>query len=282
MARMPAGVYDYSKPLQGQMVAPALRTHAPDADKVMRRVDQQAFAYTAWWFHVFILVRRSNPESIKFIGQAGFIPKGPETKAKTAQNDFKNTEAGHQSNVAGLVCNPTATGMKGAYLEHKLEGAMKEWKKFALTGRYCDDLTWRDRDTPSRHHMPHGMPFFTDTRPGTERYGALMKDTGRGVRFASYIHGDYDLFAVVPADNPGVNIVVSEQHAGSPWSALNRAGKTPAAEEGEEKSAEQKAQEIPNFRGQKFTDVQNMLNRKMGVNMVLHGSQEKAVNSYNE
>jgi hypothetical protein len=38
----------------------------------------------------------------------------------------------------------------------------------------------------------------------------------------------------------------------------------------------------PNFRGQKFIDVQNMLNSRMGVNMVLHGSQEKAVSSFDE
>ena len=283
MTRMPAGAYDYSKPLQGQMVAPTLRTHAPDADKVMRRKDQEAFAFTAWWFHVFILVRRSNPESIRYIGQPGFIPKGPDTKAKTVQRNVHIQDFGWISNVAGLVCDPHAPGMVSAYANKaKHESALKEWKKFIASGRYCDDLTWTDQNTPSRFYLPNGQPFFTDTRPGTNRYGALMKDTGRGVLHASYIHGDYDLFAIVPADNPGVNIVVSEQHASSPWSHLNRKGKSPAATEDADKTEEQKREEIPNFRGQKFIDVQLMLNRRMGVNMILHGSQEKAVNSFKE
>ena len=283
MTRMPAGTYDHSKPLQGQQIAPVLATHAPDADRVMRRKDQLAFAYTAWWFHVFILVRRSNPKSIQYIDQPGFIPKGPDTKAKTAQKDVFIAETGWASRVAGLVCNPHAPGMKSAYAStKKYDSALYEWAKFEASGRHCDDLSWEDKDTPSRFYLPAGQPFFTDTRPGTSRFGALMKDTGRGVLHASYIHGDYDLFAVVPADNPGTNIVVSEQHASSPWSHLHRAGKTPAATEDTEKSAEQKAQEIPNFRGQKFIDVQNMLNRRMGVTMVLHGSQEKAVNSFDE
>ncbi len=283
MGRMPAGTYDHTKAVQGQMIAPTLCTHAPDADRVMRRHDQLAFAYTAWWFHVYILVRRSNPESIKYIGQTGFIPKGPDTKAKTAQRNVAIEGTRWVSNVAGLVCNPTAAAMRLAYATpKKYESAMKEWKKFVASGRHFDDLDWEDASTPSRFYLPMGQPFFTDTRPGSKRYGALMKDTGRGVLHASYIHGDYDLFAVVPADNPGVNIVVSEQHASSPWSHLNRAGKTPAATEESEKTEEQKVQEIPNFRGQKFIDVQNMLNRRMGVPMVLHGSQEKAVNSFDE
>jgi hypothetical protein len=159
---------------------------------------------------------------------------------------------------------------------------MKEWTKFVASGRHCDDLEWEDASTPSRFYLPMGQPFFTDTRPGSKRYGALMKDTGRGVLHASYIHGDYDLFAIVPADNPGANIVVSEQHSSSPWSHLHRVGKAPAATHEADKTEEQKTQEIPNFRGQKFIDVQNMLNRRMGVNMVLHGSQEKAVNSFDE
>ncbi|MCR9108711.1 hypothetical protein [Marivita sp. XM-24bin2] len=284
MPRMAAaGTYDHTKALQGQQIAPTLRTHAPDADRVMRRQDQLAFAYTAWWFHVFILVRRSNPESINYIGQPRFIPKGPDTKAKTAQNNVYIEETKWTSKVAGLVVNPHAPGMASAYASpDKLGSALKEWKKFEASGRHCDELYWEDEKTPSRAHLPSGQPFFTDTRPGTERFGALMKDTGRGVLYASYIHGDYDLFAVVPADNPGVNIVVSEQHASSPWSHMNRSGKTPGATSDAEKTPEQKAQEIPNFRGQKFIDVQNMLNARMGVPMVLHGSQEKAVNSFKE
>ncbi|MCI5111111.1 MAG: hypothetical protein MRY75_11215 [Marivita sp.] len=283
MSRMAAGTYDHTKPVQGQMIAPTLRTHAPDADRVMRRQDQLAFAYTAWWFHVFILVRRSNPASIRFIGRTGFIPKGPDTKAKTAQNNVAIEGTRWVSKVAGLVCNPTAAAMRLAYATpKKYASAMKEWTKFVASGRHCDDLEWEDASTPSRFYLPMGQPFFTDTRPGSKRYGALMKDTGRGVLHASYIHGDYDLFAVVPADNPGVNIVVSEQHASSPWSHLHRAGKSPAATNDADKTDAQKREEIPNFRGQKFIDVQNMLNRRMGVNMVLHGSQEKAVNSFDE
>ncbi len=278
--RTPPRRYDYTKPLQGQQIAPVLKATAPDLDRVMRPVDQKAFAYTAWWFNVYILVRRSNEATVPYIGRAGFTPKGPDTKAKTAQQDFVNPHTGRPCNVGGLVCNPRAPGMAGAYVAHKYPGALKEWDKFVRTGR-LDQVDFASDGTPSKHHLREC--FFVDLRPDSERFGALMYSRNKMTLNACYIHGDYDLFAIVPADNPRVNIVVEEQHPLSPWHPLNRRpGMPPTETDPARKSADQKAQEILNFRGRKFIDVQNMLNRMMGVSMILHGSQEKAVNSFDE
>lgn len=278
--RSPHRRYDHTKPVQGQQIAPVLKVTAPDLDQVMRRIDQQAFAYTAWWFNVYILVRRSNPDSIKYVGKPGFVPKGPETKAKTAHFDFRNSETGRTLLVAGLVCNPRAPGMRGAYKAEKYQGALKEWDKFVKSGR-LDEVEFAEDGTPSKYHLRER--FFVDMNPESDRFGALKFSRNKMTMNAAYIHGDYDLFAIVPAENPSVNIVVAEQHLSSPWHPLNRGPGMPAPEtDPARKSPEQTAQEIPNFRGQKFIDVQNMLNSRMGVTMILHGSQEKAVDSFKE
>lgn len=279
---IPPRRYDYTKPIPGQQIAPVLKLAAPDIDRYMRPVDQKAFAYTAWWFNVFILVRRSNPESIQYIGQAGFSPKGPDTKAKTAQFNFYHPELGRALLVAGLVCNPRAPGLRRAYKAEKYEAAVAEWDKFVASGRLDpDEITWGADGRPSKFYLRE--KFFVDMNPASDRYGALMQSPTHLVTAASYIHGDYDLFAIVPADDPSANVAVAEQHLASPWHPLNRPpGASGPETDPARKSPEQKAQEILNFRGKDFMDVQNMLNRRMGVTMVLHGSQEKAVDSFDE
>lgn len=255
-------------------VKPGLETVPPDIFEVMREKDVEAFSYTAWWWNCYILVRRSNPQSIKYIGMPGYIPKGPDTKAKTAHLDVGiNTPDGQpmRREVAGLVCDPTTVTVMAYKTGKKFDSAMKEWRKFVATGRLCE-VAWGEDGTPSRAHTPSGAPFVVDRRPYSRHYGALMKDTGNGIAHASYIHGDYDLFAIVNAEHPSVNVVVEEQHAASPAHPLRmRPGETVEPH-----------QEVKNFRGPEFTDVQNMLNRLMGVNMVLHGSQEKAVDTFDD
>lgn len=272
--------YDYSKPLQGQQIAPTLKATAPDLDRVMRPVDQRAFAYTAWWFNVFIIVRRSNRESIKYVGMPGFVPKGPETKVKTAQLDFQNPETGRTLRVAGLVVNPRAPGMRGAFkTEKKYGSALKYWNEFVASGRL--DTVDFTNGKPSKTILREC--FYVDMNRESERFGALKFSRSKMTMNAGYIHGDYDLFAIVSASNPSANVTVVEQHMSSPWHELNRRPGQPKAEtDPARKSAEQKAQEILNFRGKEFIDVQNMLNRLMGVTMILHGDQEKAVDSFDE
>jgi hypothetical protein len=275
--------YDHAKPLQGQRVAPVLKTLPPGIENVMRPRDWAAFAFTAWWFQVYIMVRRSNPKSIRFVGEAGFTPKSAETKAKTAQNDFTNPVTGLHLEVGGLVCNPYAPGMEGAYAPHKLAGAKKEWDKFAATGRLGEAEWEPDGRVSTRPIRPVSARFFVDMNPKSKRFGALMRCDPHQPRAARYVHGDYDLFAIVPADDPATNIVVAEQHPASPWHPLARPAGAPMPESDPDlKSEAQRREEILNFRGRKFTDVQTMLNRRMGVTMILHGSQEKAVDSFRE
>lgn len=60
-----------------------------------------------------------------------------------------------------------------------------------------------------------------------------------------YIHGDFDLYGIVPAVDPSKNVAVSELRLGRHHS-----------------------------RSPEFFDVQNYINSRIGVPMVLHGAQE--------
>jgi len=66
----------------------------------------------------WILVRRTNPKSLKYIGMAGYSPKRLDCKAKTADD----------GPFAGLVVSPVASSK--SFGPSKLEKAMKYWKIF--------------------------------------------------------------------------------------------------------------------------------------------------------
>lgn len=256
---------------------PALVTAASDLGSYIRREDWAAFSVTAWWFGVHILVRRSNPASLAYIGRPGFVPKSAETKAKTAQRDVDRAAHGRPSQVAGLVCDPTRVGPAAYASPAKHESALKEWEKFRRSGRLDESIVFGADGVPTRPYLEAGRKFFVDTRADSPRFGALMQSRYGATHpnACAYVHGDYDLFAIVPADNPSQNIVVAEQHLASPWHdlSLGRAG-------GGTDPARRADEEIPNFRGKKFMDVQAMLNRRIGTPMILHGSQEKAVSHF--
>ena len=254
----PVRHYDPTKPYRPQMTPPVLRTMAPDLLEYMRLQDAKAFAHTAWWHHVYLLVRRSNPKSIRFIGRAGFTPKPADCKAKTAKYAFHHAGLGRALDVAGLVCDPTLPEFRKAYGEF-YDGAVKTWNKFLPHLREAYDETGQQ----TRHYITDGR-FFVDRRLDSPTYGVVFQTDSGLVTAGKAIHGDYDLYGIVPADNPSVNVALTEEHPASPVHRYN----IPRNQLPDELR-------VPNCRGRKFTDVQMMLNRMMGVPMVLHGAQEK-------
>src|SRR5271156_2274451 len=66
----------------------------------MRPQDKLVFLEAASHFQVWILVRRTNVASLKYIGKPGYIPKRIDCKAKTADLDKTNLK------LAGLVVSP--------------------------------------------------------------------------------------------------------------------------------------------------------------------------------
>lgn len=204
----------------------------------MREGDITVFRQAARLYNAYILLRRTNPKSITYIGKAGFTPKRLDCKFKTADRDFYHPGLDRWLMVGGLVVNPVqdeyfraAFNLEGG----KFEKARKIWQE----NQGIVEL-------PSGSWLPGGKLYTVDVNPESPRYGCILFTSSSMVSAVKYIHGDYDLYAIVPADNPASNIRVSEQRLGQPHS-----------------------------RGKLFFDVQHFINKRVGTAMILHGSQEK-------
>lgn len=201
----------------------------------MLRDHVTVFARAAAWYKVYILVRRTNPESLQYIGRKGYAAKPIDCKAKTA--DCNVTVNGVRAEIAGLVVDPQLVGAGAFGSTRKYAEAMKEWGKF------------RSHLAPAGHaYVPPDQPYDVQGDPSQPHFGAVCTYGSGGLRHPKariFIHGDYDLFAIVPVENKTENIFVQETLRGQPHS-----------------------------RGQQLMDVQNYLNRNMGVPMVLHGEQD--------
>ena len=214
-----------------------------DLKNFMRDKDITAFKRTARHFGVYILVRRLNPESKDRIGKPDCDPKPIDCKAKTAKKSFYHSGLGRHLDIGGLVVNPTLPGFEAAYPNGAHAEAVKEWNKFG------DHLAPPPARQADGGYVPAWIPgkrYFVDMDPNSSRYGAVKLTPTGLVSAAKYIHGDYDLYAIVAKEEPASNTRVRETLHGQ-----------------------------PHTRGREFKDVQYMLNREMGVTMVLHGSQEK-------
>lgn len=226
----------------------------------MRPQDVDTFKLAARFHGVFILVRRTNPQSLPYIARRGFVPKRLDCKAKTASSNFR-PPGQPPKDVAGLVVDPTLTGPEafrqsdgasgGDHGGGKYAKAQKEWAKFA-SAQLAPELS--DLDAQKRlTYIPHGKVYFVQRDPEHEHYGCVMHSATSLITAACCIHGDYDLYAIVPNDDRSTNIAVLEERLGQ-----------------------------VHTRGKKFFDVQNFLNGRIGVPMVLHGSQEKYASSHDD
>ncbi|HRW60631.1 MAG TPA: hypothetical protein P5340_08250 [Defluviicoccus sp.] len=225
----------------------------------MRQKDYKAFFDTARDFGVFILVRQLNEASVQYIGQRGFVPKPLDCKAKSAKRDFAHPSLGWLK-VGGLVVDPTLPGFEAAFgVGPPHEDALKAWRAWmgpngaetplAVAGG-ADGRPQTDRLICKR--------YFVDLDQKSMHYGCVkwakadairvVAGTGRLVACcgSSYLHGDYDLYAIVSASNPAVNVRVT---------APDRSG-------------------YKHTRGPLFMDVQGRLKSLIGVPMVRHGEEE--------
>jgi hypothetical protein len=204
----------------------------------IRPRDINAFTAAAKVYKVYILVRRTNPASLKYIGMPGFAPKPLDCKPKTADVDI--VVDGRKREIAGLVVDPTLVGA-GAFKAGKHAKAMTAWSKFRAL----------QPPTPKGHRRPyllaHGKTYMVQDDPGHKHYGCLMwLPNGTTAIAGKYIHGDYDLYAVVPAANVADTVFVKEERMGQ-----------------------------HHARGKELLDVQVYVNSQIGAPMVRHGDQEK-------
>jgi hypothetical protein len=158
-----------------------------------------AFKRTAGHFKVWILVRRGNAASKKWIGMPGYVPKLLDCKAKTADRDAP------ARSTAGLVASPIL--LPEAFSPERLQAARQEWTKFEPLLYTFDPNTNIAQDMAGKHYRiqmdSHHMHY------GCVMYKPVFRALGE------YIHADYDLYAVVPFADPASNIRVSEKGFGN-------------------------------------------------------------------
>ncbi|MEX0792947.1 MAG: hypothetical protein WD045_07395, partial [Pirellulaceae bacterium] len=150
---------------------------------VMRPQDKQVFLEATHTLGLWILVRRTNPASLRYIGLPGYQPKPLDCKPKTADRDVGNAR------LAGLVVDPVLCPQ--AFSATKLVDATDKWKRYSppmlRSGRYSVD----NKD------------------PRSPTYGLLR--LGRDA-----LHGDYDLYDIIDPAQAQRNLAAVETLLGQP------------------------------------------------------------------
>jgi hypothetical protein len=146
----------------------------------MRPQDKTLFLEAARKYQVWILMRRTNVESLKYIGRAGYTPKRIDCKAKTADVDIAPYA------LAGLVVDPTVHSK--AFKPGKAQSAKDSWVRM----------------------QPLSASMYTvDTNQKSRHYGCLKFQ-------GSYIHGDYDLYDIIDVTQAHRNLALVESLLGQP------------------------------------------------------------------
>jgi len=146
------------------------------------------FIAAARHFNCHILVRKTGRAALSWVGRRGYTGKRADLKAKTADLD----SAHHR--VAGLVCSPWL--LPQVFSTGRLASARREWEKsrhlITEPGAGFDD-----------DHQPRGCrtPYLVQTDRNHRHYGCVAL-VDMGLLRPRYVHGDYDLYAIIPAGRP--------------------------------------------------------------------------------
>lgn len=218
----------------------------------MRSIDINAFKLAADLFKCIIMVRRLNPASLPFVGKQGYMPKSIFCKAKTAKNNVIVPGTGQMSNIAGLVADPTLPGILAGFAPSS--DAEKWWHKFLAQ---LGVKSLRKVDLYSKLPEERGGFYTVQDEVSQPHYGALIycpfipSDLNQFTLSTYYltnrffIHGDYDLYGLIPTDEREMRLVTRGQLLGQ-----------------------------ANFYTPLLQPVQNFINQRIGLPMVQHGSQE--------
>ena len=141
------------------------------------------------------------------------------------------------------MVDPTITGREAFASADKFAKAQYEWSKFAKEKLDAAATTFEGQRKLT--YVPNFKLYFVDLDPASPRFGCLEFSSSSLLSAGKYIHGDFDLYGIVPEGNPALNVAVMEQRL-------------------DERHA----------RSPEFFDVQHHINRRLGVPMVLHGAQE--------
>ena len=149
----------------------------------MRTKDKAIFAQAANQFNAWILVRRTNPHSLQYIGCAGYTPKPIDCKAKTADADVGRYR------TAGLVVDP-GVHKSAAYQGDKYASAQACWQTFAAE---------QGLSAPAKSVGPYAV----DADSNSKHFGCV---TYHGC----YLHADYDLYDIILLSHPRGNLAAVE------------------------------------------------------------------------
>jgi hypothetical protein len=146
-----------------------------------------AFTDAARTYKCNILVRKTGRAALTWVGRRGYTGKRADMKAKTA-----NQSAGRYQ-IAGLVCSPWL--QPGAFTADRIGSAQVEWSKCAHQMTVPENGRGFDDD---RAPLGCRTPYIVQTNRNHPHYGcAALVDMGLLV--PRYVHGDYDLYAIIPA-----------------------------------------------------------------------------------
>jgi hypothetical protein len=185
-----------------------------------RPEDIATFKRAAKLYKVYILVRRTNPASLKYVGAKGYTPKLIDCKAKTADNDV--LAKGKWRKTAGLVidCDVLKDQLGQAFDGGKTDKALKEWGSFTLAGKLAPKGIY-GTDGKSINTIYPAYTYYTEMDPNHDHYGCVRHSPTTMARGGKYIHGDYDLYAVISAEAPENKFVdetrLGEKHSRSPY-----------------------------------------------------------------
>ena len=187
-------------------------------ENYFRRNDLEVFRQAAKIYKVFIAVRRINPKSLEWIGKPGYTPKLIDCKAKTADKDVKIN--GKEYKTAGLVidCDVFRQQLCDAFEPDSLNEAVKKWKEFSEGATKLASKSIFDGNGKLIKPVAPGFTYFTEMDPDHAHYGCLKHSLAGQAGSAKYVHGDYDLYAVVSPNAPADNIFVDEERLGQPHS----------------------------------------------------------------
>jgi hypothetical protein len=228
----------------------------------MRGKDLQKFMMVARQHRVILLIRHTNADSLRFVGQSGYYPKPAAVKAKTADanpasvatlvNGRKTTVA---YDVAGLVVHPgfQPTCYRGAKVQKAATCWAHTMETLAPTMEHLKvDLnrpeSWSVWGVERRAAKAPRWSWRVDIDPLSPRFGSLqLRGAGTGTGWC-YIHGDYDLKDVIVLGREGDN----RRAAGTLDGVKNF---------------------TPVLYDVQFDTIRNELNTLMGAEMVQHGAE---------
>ena len=190
----------------------------------------QVFLRAAKTFQVWIMVRVSNQMAWRFYRGTGYWPKRLDIKAKTAMIDLGVYE------LAGLVADPNIH--PGAFGGRNMQDVRKLWQE-TLPHIYVQ------QPGETRTYLPHGKLYSVEPDRKHKHYGCLYFTKYGLISNKLFVCGDYDLYGLVSAKDPGQHLFVEETMLGK-----------------------------DHVRTPELRDVQYFLNRELGAPLIQHGAQE--------